>query len=65
LGRRQFIAGGLSKTVGTERFNFWKKAAGRQPVAGRWSPTQTVCPKQVKHVHVWLLDQSPCSTAGV
>gem|GEM_PF-4813584 len=29
------IVGGLSKTVGTERFNFWKLAAG---IANGWTP---------------------------
>jgi len=35
----------------------------RQTAGGRTlKSTQTVCPKQVKHVHVWLLDQwSPCT----
>jgi len=46
------IAGGLSKTVGAERFNFWKKAKGAAPGRTLKSYADGVPEKQVKHVHV-------------
>jgi hypothetical protein len=60
LGRRRRTAGGSSKTVGTERFNFWgteyrKQSQKLPPISslawpgtlGPEDPTQTACPKQV------------------